>query len=462
MLVRSLMEGKSNFSFGEQGVSVTMWTRLAAAAGLLLLWRGHTLLVRRALKWSPRVYYTIAVVLAICKVALIVVVLRSFGFDGLLFGKLFAAGGSCALLMHAVTTPFDVVRTKMQLDPERYPTLASCVSRILVEDGPQMLLQGFGATAVGYFLHGGLKYASYEQFRTLTMALTHTPAGEPLSSLHFVFSATAAELIASTALCPLEAVRIRMVNDRAFARNFSQGLVKIWSEGLRSMYKGWMPLVLKQCPYTLAQFWSYEWLLGLLRAGWIGRDNPLDAVLPPRLERRLSLIAGVLSGLAAAVASQPGDTVLSRINKQRDRIPDALIAEDGDTLNMVRDPDPTTRSATRSVDLPLLLSDKNGKLGGSSEIPHETDRGFRTLSNLLFDGVPLQPAARRCFSTIQQSWNRMWKIMQDLGPRGLFLGFVPRCTQVVLLVSGQFLFYAEIKALFGVPETLGRGATHRH
>ncbi|KAF6003782.1 hypothetical protein F1559_001330 [Cyanidiococcus yangmingshanensis] len=456
------MASKSNVSVLERGVPAKMWTRLAATVALLLLWRGRTLLVRRALKWPPRLYGTVALALALGKVVLLVALLGSIGFDWRLFSKLFAAGGSCALLMHVVTTPFDVVRTKMQLDPERYPTPGSCLSRILVEDGPLMLLQGFGATAVGYFLHGGLKYAAYEQFRTLTMLLTRTPSGQSLSSLHFVVSATAAELIASTALCPLEAVRIRMVNDRGFAANLRQGLAKIWSEGMHSMYKGWMPLIVKQCPYTLAQFWSYEWLLALLRAHWIGQRFPLDAMLPLPLERRLSLIAGVLSGLVAAVASQPGDTILSRINKHRDKFLDSMAMEDSEAPGNLRAIDSSKLSHARSVDLSTLTTDRDHKLAEPSEISVETDRGLWVLPKLRFGGFSLRLVTRQWWSAIAQSWDRMWKIMKELGPRGLFIGFIPRCAQVVLLVSGQFFFYAEIKAFFGIPETLGRGATHRH
>jgi solute carrier family 25 phosphate transporter 3 len=449
-------------SFLVQRISLTMRQQLASFLGLLLLWRGRSFLVRRAVKRSPHLHQPAVVLFVLCNVILGWSLLASLGVDWARFLKLFAAGGSCAVLMHVLTTPVDVVRTKMQLEPERYPSVLACVSRIINEDGPFMFLQGFGATALGYLIHGGLKYAVYEQLRTLTMVLTRTPAGQPLSSLHFVTSATVAELVASTALCPLESVRIRMVQDRTFARDVWQGLAQVWAEGSRSMYKGLMPLIAKQCPYTLAQFWTYEWLLAGLRATWIGPNAPLDAQLPVSLERRLSLLAGLLSGIAAAFASQPGDTILSRINKHHAGLAGLMLTEIGQALSTPPGAETDANIRSPSASLSPTVADKNRKQMQPNEIPMRADQGSASnMKRFLFERFRLRSATCMWLDSIRQSWMDMWTIARELGPRGMFLGFVPRCAQVMILVSGQFLFYAEIKAFFGIPETLGRGSTHR-
>lgn len=57
------------------------------------------------------------------------------------------------------------------------------------------------------------------------------------------------------ALCPLEATRIRMVSQPGFATGLVSGFGRILSqEGVGAFYGGFVPILFKQIPYTMAKF----------------------------------------------------------------------------------------------------------------------------------------------------------------------------------------------------------------
>lgn len=55
------------------------------------------------------------------------------------------AGGICAACSHGITTPIDVVKTKMQTDPEKYTKgVLAAAKDIIKTEGALFLLSGLG------------------------------------------------------------------------------------------------------------------------------------------------------------------------------------------------------------------------------------------------------------------------------------------------------------------------------
>lgn len=74
--------------------------------------------------------------------------------------RYFVAGGTCAAISHGITTPIDVVKTRIQADSAKFNKgMADATMTILKEDGAQALLGGLGPTVVGYGIEG--EYSSY-------------------------------------------------------------------------------------------------------------------------------------------------------------------------------------------------------------------------------------------------------------------------------------------------------------
>lgn len=72
--------------------------------------------------------------------------------------RYFVAGGTCAAISHGITTPIDVVKTKIQSNPRKYNKgMAATAVDLVKEDGPGVLLGGLGPTVLGYGIEGAMK-----------------------------------------------------------------------------------------------------------------------------------------------------------------------------------------------------------------------------------------------------------------------------------------------------------------
>ena len=84
--------------------------------------------------------------------------------------RFFVAGGTCAAISHGITTPIDVVKTKIQANPRKYNKgMAAAALDIIKMDGPGALLQGLGPTVVGYGVEGAIKVKILDKERHLTV-----------------------------------------------------------------------------------------------------------------------------------------------------------------------------------------------------------------------------------------------------------------------------------------------------
>lgn len=92
---------------------------------------------------------------------------------------------------------------------------------------------GLTPTMIGYSIQGGFKFAGYEYFKQLSVNVLGEDTASKYKTSVYLAASAAAEVIATTALCPWEAIRIRMVSQPDFAKSTFGGLHKIYSaEGL--------------------------------------------------------------------------------------------------------------------------------------------------------------------------------------------------------------------------------------
>jgi len=76
-----------------------------------------------------------------------------------------AAGGICCSITHGALCPVDVVKTRIQLQPELYTGMSQGFKKVIAEEGASALATGLGATAVGYFVQGWFKFGGVEFFK---------------------------------------------------------------------------------------------------------------------------------------------------------------------------------------------------------------------------------------------------------------------------------------------------------
>ncbi|KFZ01065.1 hypothetical protein V500_00897 [Pseudogymnoascus sp. VKM F-4518 (FW-2643)] len=230
-----------------------------------------------------------------------------------LYSRYALAGAICCSVTHGVLTPVDVIKTRIQLDPVTYNRgLIGTLRQVVAKEGAQALLTGFGSTIVGYFLQGGLRFGGYEFFkRQSTNLFGHETASNNRTAIYLT-SAALAEFFGDIALCPLEATRIRLVAEPTFASGLVSGFTKIArQEGIGALYSGFGPILLKQVPYTMAAFVVFENVQSVAYKA-INKSTASNTT-----QTAIDLGSGLLAGFAAAIVSQPADTMLSKINKTR-------------------------------------------------------------------------------------------------------------------------------------------------
>ncbi|EIM85975.1 mitochondrial carrier [Stereum hirsutum FP-91666 SS1] len=231
------------------------------------------------------------------------------------YSSFFLAGALCCTLTHGGMTPIDVIKTRIQVDPAlKGHSLLSGGRRIVSTEGPSALLTGFGPTAVGYLVQGGAKFAGYEFWKKKAVEL----AGDQETAVKYrtaiyLGSASVAEFFADILLTPLEATRIRLVSERGYASGLTTGFARLVREGgVRELYAGFIPILFKQIPYAIGQFTVNELCH---EVAFRSMSEETKRNLGPGSNFSISLGSGIIAGFAAAILSQPADTLLSQINK---------------------------------------------------------------------------------------------------------------------------------------------------
>jgi len=240
-----------------------------------------------------------------------------------------ALGGTLSTgLTHLAVTPLDLVKCNMQVDPSKYRDIPSAFGVMLQEQGLGGFFKGWMATLVGYSCQGACKFGFYEFFKKCYSNIAGPENAERLKTLIYLAASASAEVIADVALCPMEAVKIRVQTQPGFARCLIDGLPKIvQSEGAFGLYKGLLPLWGRQVPYTMMKFACFETIVEMVYKHAV--PKPKDQCSKP-LQLAVSFAGGYIAGVFCAAISQPGDNLVSFLNNAKG----ATVADAVRTLGM--------------------------------------------------------------------------------------------------------------------------------
>ena len=114
----------------------------------------------------------------------------------------------------------------------KYRSASSGLRVLLKEQGPRGLFRGWAPTLLGYGAQGACKFGFYEYFKKYYTDLAGTENAENYKTLIYLAGSASAEFIADIALCPFEAVKVRVQTQPGFARGLFDGFPKlVASEG---------------------------------------------------------------------------------------------------------------------------------------------------------------------------------------------------------------------------------------
>ncbi|KAJ0785363.1 putative mitochondrial phosphate carrier protein Pic2/Mir1 [Helianthus annuus] len=203
----------------------------------------------------------------------------------------------------------------VQINPTKYKGVASGFGVLLKEQGMKGFFKGWVPTLLGYSAQGACKFGFYEFFKKTYSDLAGPEYATKYKTLIFLAGSASAEFIADIALCPFEAVKVRVQTQPGYAKGLSDGLPKfIKADGVSGLFKGLAPLWGRQIPYTMMKFASFEKIVESLYKYAI--PTPKDQC-SKELQLGVSFAGGYVAGVFCAIVSHPADNLVSFLNNAK-------------------------------------------------------------------------------------------------------------------------------------------------
>ncbi|RAK78601.1 putative mitochondrial phosphate carrier protein [Aspergillus fijiensis CBS 313.89] len=223
-------------------------------------------------------------------------------------GGLLACG-----LTHTAVTPLDLIKCRRQVDPLLYKSNLEAFRTIrgAEKDCEEYLLAGDQPSLA----QGAFKYGGYEYFKKFYSDLVGVENATRWKTSLYLAASASAELIADVALCPFEAVKVRMQTTiPPDIRSTFTGISNVVSkEGVAGLYKGLYPLWGRQIPYTMMKFASFETIVEMIYNYLPGQKSDYNK----GAQTTVAFTGGYLAGILCAVVSHPADVMVSKLNANR-------------------------------------------------------------------------------------------------------------------------------------------------
>lgn len=226
------------------------------------------------------------------------------------FGGLLACG-----VTHWAVTPLDLVKCRRQVDSKLYKGNFEAWRKINHAEGLRGVYTGGSPTFFGYSAQGAFKYGGYEYFKKTYADLAGEENAHRYKTGLYLAASASAEFFADIALCPFEAVKVRMQTSMPpFAKGTLDGIRKIRAaEGTAGLYKGLYPLWGRQIPYTMMKFASFETVVGMIYDRLPGKKSDYGK----GAQTAVSFTGGYIAGILCAIVSHPADVMVSKLNASR-------------------------------------------------------------------------------------------------------------------------------------------------
>ncbi|KAI3704468.1 hypothetical protein L1987_74688 [Smallanthus sonchifolius] len=221
-------------------------------------------------------------------------------------GGMLSAGAT-----HLAVTPLDVLKVNMQVNPVKYSSIATSFTTLLREGGVAAFRRGWAGKFFGYGVQGACRFGLYEYLNKIYS----NSLKDQNKSLIFFLSSASAEVIANVALCPFEAIKVRVQAQPHFAKGLGDGFPKLYaSEGLRGFYKGLIPLWGRNLPFSMIMFATFEHSVDFLYRNAIQRKKE-DCSITQQLG--VTCLAGYAAGSTGSIISNPADNIVASLNNNK-------------------------------------------------------------------------------------------------------------------------------------------------
>lgn len=232
--------------------------------------------------------------------------------------KQLLAGGMAGATARSIVAPID--RTKILLQTQhltmkggvKYTGIFNCFQTVVREEGFRKLWRGNGTNCIRIFPYASLQFWSYDFYKGKIM-----DRSENFGILQRLQAGSMAGATAASITYPLDVIRIRLAVQPEL-KGFGDSVRSIWAEnGVRAMYKGFVPTLLSLSPFIAINFCTFDQLKTTFIKDQSAAPNPL-----------LILSLGAASGIFAQTICYPLDTVRRRMQLKGTKytgVPNAFI-----------------------------------------------------------------------------------------------------------------------------------------
>ncbi len=347
------------------------------------------------------------------------------------------AGGISCGFTHAIVTPLDVIKTRMQVSTKS--SMRTAISELIQEGGIKSFGKGFHATLVGYLSQGFLKFGLYEVFKEKIGNRLSEYGYNPLEYKMpiWITGSVCAEVIACLALCPLEVCRISMVTSSVATEignvagttvstsltNTFQSILK--SEGVIGLYKGLPFIFMRQLPYSCVKLVAYEALkeISLRSLNNISKNNGNKYKKVNSISSHSNYNHNKLD---LDESNKDFNNMLNHHKKKKRRM-FYKRNKDEDDVYVIKS-------------LPLRRQLICGSLAGiaSAVFSQPAD----SLLSLMCGG---DKALSQCL--VIESPMDIFLMWRDMGLSGMYKGVKPRIIMIATLTATQFLLFENVKKM---------------
>lgn len=236
----------------------------------------------------------------------------------------FWLGGVASSMAVCFTHPLDLARVRLQNSPHKMTTV-QLVRSTLASEGARGLYIGLSASILRQMTYSLTRFAAYEEIKQFVIRRRQDNP-RPLSIWTTIGAASLAGAAGGLAGNPADVVLVRMTSDlfrdeaqRFKYRNAFDGIVRsVRDEGVRSVFKGLTPNVVRAALMNASQLASYDFFKDLLYSTGQFTQGSLPHYL----------LSSLLAGTVATTITSPADVIRSRLMNARgnDGMPQLLKA----------------------------------------------------------------------------------------------------------------------------------------
>lgn len=233
---------------------------------------------------------------------------------------------SCGIT-HTLVVPLDLVKCRIQVDAAKYKSIVNGFKVTVAEEGALALTKGWAPTLVGYSMQGVGKFGFYELFKIMYSGMLGEENTYLWRTSLYLASSASAEFFADIALCPMEAIKVRIQTQPGWSTTLREGFPRIMKEeGIGGFYKGLVPLWCRQIPYTMMKFACFEKTVEAIYKHVVPKPR---AECSKGEQLIVTFAAGYIAGVFCAIVSHPADTIVSKLNQAKDATARSIFKDVG-------------------------------------------------------------------------------------------------------------------------------------